>query len=57
MMLMTDEEKVRMLRQCLLGVIACFTSRTESSTCINDHHPSCLAYAKSVIFTVDSEGD
>ena len=56
-MLMTDEEKVRMLRQCLLGVIACFTSRTESSTCINDHHPSCLAYAKSVIFTVDSEGD
>ena len=31
------------------GVITCFKSRTESSTCINDHHPSCQEYLTSVL--------
>ena len=35
------------LRATLLQVVACFKSRAESSTCIEDHHPSCLAFIES----------
>jgi hypothetical protein len=31
------------------GVTACFNSRTESSTCAEDHHPSCHEYLTLVL--------
>ena len=46
-------EKLTVQRDDLIGsmrgVVACFASRTESSTCINDHHPSCQEYLTSVL--------
>jgi len=48
-MLMTDKEKYVLLKVCLQGVAACFKSRVESSTCINDHHPSCAEYVGNVL--------
>jgi len=38
----SDEEKIEYLTKTLQLVVACFKSRAESSTCIEDHHPSCL---------------
>ncbi len=52
---MTDADKVLALRTCLLGVAACFNSRTESSTCIDDHHPSCHEYVTNVLAMVGKE--
>lgn len=34
------EHLVKTLQQ----VVACFNSVDDSSTCINDHHPSCLVF-------------
>jgi hypothetical protein len=31
------------------GVIACFKSRTRSSICSEDHHPSCQQYLEHVL--------
>jgi hypothetical protein len=53
---MTAEEKVTELRRCLLSIIGCFKSRVggcDDKGCINDHHPSCLQYAESVLAKVD----
>jgi hypothetical protein len=52
---MTDKEKVVALRICLMGVATCFRSRTESSTCIEDHHPNCVEYVNNVLANVDKE--
>jgi hypothetical protein len=54
---MTDEEKYQVVKVCLQGVAACFNSRTESSTCINDHHPSCLEYVNNVLEQVEEAED
>jgi hypothetical protein len=53
---MTDEEKVLVLKRCLLSLIGCFNSRVggcDDVGCINDHHPSCLQLAESVLTEVD----
>jgi hypothetical protein len=52
-MKMTDKEMYQVVKVCLQGVAACFNSRTESSTCINDHHPSCLEYVNNVLEQVE----
>jgi hypothetical protein len=55
---MTDERRAFELRRCLMGIIACFRSRVNGCDdvgCINDHHPSCLTYAESVLARVDKE--
>ena len=52
---MTDAEKVTELRTALMLVATCFRSRTQSSTCINDHHPYCAEYVTSVLARVDKE--
>ena len=44
------------LRATLRQVVACFKSRTESSTCIEDHHPSCLAFIEARIKKYNREG-
>ena len=52
---MTDGDKVLALRIALMGVATCFRSRTQSSTCINDHHPCCAEYITSVLARVDKD--
>ncbi len=52
---MTDSERYDALRRAVMGVIACFKSRTESSTCIEDHHPSCQDYIASVLAKLDED--
>ncbi|KKN92297.1 hypothetical protein LCGC14_0207880 [marine sediment metagenome] len=55
---MTDKEKYKAIRTCLLGVIACFKSRVNGCDdvgCINDHHPSCLRYVTDVLALTDKE--
>ena len=37
------------LIRALRGVIACFNSRKHSSTCSEDHHPSCHEYLEHVL--------
>jgi hypothetical protein len=41
------------LIRAMRGVVACFASRTESSTCTEDHHPSCQEYIVSVLKKVE----
>jgi hypothetical protein len=48
-----NRAKIDDLLVAMRGVIACFASRTESSTCINDHHPSCHEYLVSVLKRVE----
>jgi hypothetical protein len=44
-----NRDTIQQLRTAMMGVIACFTSVTSSSTCVEDHHPSCLEYLKNVL--------
>ena len=37
------------LHSVLRQVVACFKSRAESSTCIEDHHPSCLGLLEATL--------
>ena len=37
------------LIRAMRGVSACFRSRTESSKCTEDHHPSCHQYLELVL--------
>ena len=44
------------LHSVLRQVVACFKSRVESSTCIEDHHPSCLAFIEARLKECDGRG-
>ena len=48
-------EEKESLVQALRQVVACFKSRAESSTCIEDHHPSCLAFIESKLKGVNKD--
>lgn len=54
-----EHEEVKAERDVLYGALrlvkACFDSRTESSTCINDHHPHCNEYITSVLAKVNNK--
>ncbi len=52
---MTYKEKYETVHTALRGVLACFNSRTESSTCMEDHHPSCHEYLESIMAKVEEE--
>jgi hypothetical protein len=54
---MSDEDKVKAAIQALRGVLACFKARTESSTCIEDHHPSCQQYIAGVLAKLQGDKD
>ncbi len=54
---MTDRERYEELRLCCRGVVGCFNSRVNSSTCTEDHHPSCKAYMVSVLAKLDKDDD
>lgn len=52
---MSDADKIHLTIVSLRSVVGCFKSRTESSTCIEDHHPSCQAYLKWVLKTLEDK--
>ncbi len=54
-----NRDKVLQLRTAIMGVIACFKSRVngcDDTGCIEDHHPSCLAYLENTRDKVDGKG-
>jgi hypothetical protein len=50
-----NRDKIDDLIRAMRGVLACFRSRTESSTCSEDHHPSCQQYLASILKRVQGD--
>ncbi len=44
-----NRDKIDQMRIAMRSVVACFNSRKDSSTCIEDHHPSCHEYLEHVL--------
>lgn len=53
----TDEEKIEALVQTLRLVRQCFKSADQSSTCLEDHHPSCLHLVETLLKEYDTNDD
>jgi len=51
--IVNEHEKVLTERDDMIvamrGVLGCMKSRTESGTCIEDHHPSCREYLAHIL--------
>lgn len=44
-----NRETILQLRTAVRSVVGCIKSRSRSSTCIEDHHPSCQQYLQYVL--------
>jgi hypothetical protein len=44
-----NRDKIDQCRIALRSVVGCMNSRVQSSTCIEDHHPSCREYLQHVL--------